>query len=202
MTNYTRDLSPYGVPHKVSADQDAVPFLRVHNNYSPKATICVDGLAADVVKRDVCGTVVKEGVMRRGRSSGTFLTINTSSGRNRVRTKRNCVGVHPPNAFVRNNLTKIWYKILGHDNIHQLLAAVVIDEEDEPNDAGYTCICSSVHMYVLPQTYMLFHAQTAAKKTADKATAAAGCTYMLNFEHIVPMPSHTHIYVVSCRNSC
>ena len=47
-------------------------------------------------------------------------------------------------------------------------------------------------MYVLPQTYMLFHAQTAAKKTADKATAAAGCTYMLNFEHICPL-SHTHI---------
>ena len=131
MTNYIRDMSPFGSPHQISSDENPVLFKMVQDNYVPKPTIVVGGLVADVVKGDVWGTVIKK-VVYTGRKKGTFVTIQGVNGRKRVRSLQNCVGVHPKNAFVRHHSTKIWYKIMRNQSDQSsIMSAVLVDEGAE-----------------------------------------------------------------------
>ena len=135
MTNYIRDMSPSGLPHQLSTGENGVVFKMLHNNYSPKANIVVGGLVA---ASDFWGTVLKLYTGRNERNE-TFVTIQGVQGNRRRRARRrlkNCVGVHPQNAFVRNNLSKIWYKIIRNQDHCSVLSAVLIDEDAE----GHLCI--------------------------------------------------------------
>ena len=112
MTKYIADKTPFGSPHTLEDDlQCAVLFKTIATNYSPKPPITVGSLVADYVKQDICGCLSKISVRGKKRNGPKFGTIATTIGRSRVRNLKNLVGVHPINSFVRNILTKEWFKI-------------------------------------------------------------------------------------------
>ena len=122
---YTGDVSPFGLPHKLSDKFNLVRYKNIATDYRPAVAIS-EGAWIGETKKFIAGKCLNPAKKTK---AGTFVAIeNMSTGKQRLLNPKNCVAVPNLNSFVRRVTDKSWYKMTRcaqHVSpIEQLLSAV------------------------------------------------------------------------------
>ena len=105
---YTGDVSPFGLPHKISEEFQLVRYNKIAKDYRPTVVIAKGAWIGDI-KQFLAGKCLNPAQKTK---AGLSIAIeNMSSGRQRMLNPKNCVAIPNVNSFVRRVSDNSWHKL-------------------------------------------------------------------------------------------
>ena len=105
---YTGDVSPFGLPHKISDEFQLVRYNKIAKDYRPTVVIAKGAWIGDI-KQFLAGKCLNPAQKTK---AGLSIAIeNMSSGRQRMLNPKNCVAIPNVNSFVRRVCDNSWHKL-------------------------------------------------------------------------------------------